>query len=74
MEEINKNEKAGYNEILNKIEPVAMGMFENNIKMRIYRSYLSQKIITITSNCLKLYINMRSLRGKMKYMYLVLTK
>ena len=26
VEEINKNEKAGYNEILNKIEPVAMEM------------------------------------------------
>lgn len=33
MEEITKNEKAGYIEILNKIEPQAMGMFDNIIKM-----------------------------------------
>lgn len=33
MEEITKNEKAGYIEILNKIEPQAMGMFDNIIKI-----------------------------------------
>lgn len=48
MEEINKNTKAGYNEILNKIEPKAIGMFDSIIRIdpcknRIYISNKGKK-------------------------------
>lgn len=43
MEDINKNEKAEYNKILNRLEPAIMCIFENFIKICICKSYLYLK-------------------------------